>query len=157
MKLKTIPTMVITYISSLNRSISNRRAVLQTTIFYNHDSIGSIQTTEVEGAYPTRKAAREAAKLALLDEDVAADSFAEYEEQDMERGEWPYGDDVLIHAVAESGENFQISVKAQPHSHQQHKPKQHQGQVCERFCKHTENGCQNKNCHSRAASLSQVF
>jgi len=91
--------------------------VLQTTIYYNNDRIGGIQTTEVEGTYPTRKAAREAAKNALLNENVTKESFAEYNEKDSERDEWPYGDDVLIHAVAETGENFKISVKAQPHSH----------------------------------------
>jgi hypothetical protein len=33
---------------------------------------------------------------------------------------------VLIHAVAETGENFKISVnKAQPHSHQHHERKHH--------------------------------
>ncbi|OBT42142.1 hypothetical protein VE00_08302 [Pseudogymnoascus sp. WSF 3629] len=99
--------------------------VLQTTIYYNNDSIGGIQTTEVEGTYPTRKAAREAAKNTLLNEDVTKEWFAEYEEKDLERDEWPYGDDVLIHAVAETGENFKISVKAQPHSHQHHERKHH--------------------------------
>jgi len=99
--------------------------VLQTTIFYNNDSTGGVQSTEIEGTYPTRKAAREAAKVALLKEGVKKESFAEYDEQDAERDEWPYGDDVLVHAVAETGENFRISVKAQPHSHQHHEGKHH--------------------------------
>jgi hypothetical protein len=94
--------------------------VLQTTIYYNHDSIGGIQTTQVEGVYPTRKAAREAAKRVLLDENITKQTFAEYDEQDNEIKEWPYGEDVLVHAVAETGENFKVSVKPQLHSHQQH-------------------------------------
>jgi len=99
--------------------------VIQTTIYYNNDSSGSIQTTEVEGTYPTRKAAREAAKNALLDDAVKKESFARYEEIDAEKDEWPYGDDVWVHAVAETGENFKISVKPQPHSHPHHEPKDH--------------------------------
>lgn len=96
--------------------------VLQTTINYNNDRIGGIQTTEVEGAYGTRKAAFEAAKVALLDEEVKKESFAEYDERDTEdeKGEWPYGEDVLVHAVAETGENFLVAVKAQPGAHHHH-------------------------------------
>jgi len=94
--------------------------VLQTTILYDNDSTGGVQTTEVEGTYPTRKAAFEAARNALLDEDVTKESFAEYDEKDMEKDEWPYGDEVLIHAVAGTGENFKISVKPQPHNRQHH-------------------------------------
>lgn len=99
--------------------------VLQQTIYYNKDATGASQTTEVEGTYPTREAARKAARTALLDDEVTKESFAVYEEFDDERDEWPYGDDVLVHAVAETGENFNIAVKAQPHSHQHHASKHH--------------------------------
>jgi hypothetical protein len=92
-------------------------AVLQTTIDYNTDRIGGIQNTEVEGTYPTRKAAFEAAHTTLLDDEVTKASFAVYEEKEQFEGEWPYGDEVLVHAVAETGENFDVFVKAQPHSH----------------------------------------
>jgi len=94
--------------------------VLQTTINYNNDRIGGVQTTEIEGTYTTRKAAFEAAKTTLLDSEVTKESYAEYEERDEEKDEWPYGEDVLVHAVSQTGENFQVAVKAQPHSHQKH-------------------------------------
>lgn len=94
---------------------------------YDSDSTGRIQTTEVEGTYPTRKSAFEAAKNVLLDEDITKESFAEYDEQDLEKGEWPYGDEVLVHAVAETGENVEVLVKAQPHGKQLHKCKHHGG------------------------------
>jgi hypothetical protein len=73
----------------------------------------------VEGTYSTRAAARKAARSALLDRDVTKDSFVEYDEFDDARdiNEWPYGDDVLVHAVAETGENFNVAVKAKLHSH----------------------------------------
>jgi hypothetical protein len=120
--------------------------VLQTTINYNNDSIGGKQNTEIEGTYPTRKAALEAAKTVLLDKDITKESYAEYEEKAEEEGEWPYGDDVLIHAVAETGENFNVSVKAQPHGHQHHECKHHEGKKCECACKHTDSECKNKVC-----------
>jgi len=99
--------------------------VLQTTIYYNKDSTGGVQTTEVEGTYPTRKAAREAAKTTLLDDEVTKESFAQYDEIDAEKDDWPYGEDVWVHAVAETGENFKVSVKAQPHSHPHHESRNH--------------------------------
>lgn len=72
-----------------------------------------MQITEVEGTYTTPKAAFEAAKKVLLDENISKESFAEYDEKDMEKGEWPYGDDVVVHAVANIGENFKVLVKSQ--------------------------------------------
>ena len=124
-KLKVISTTASACLLTLFSDIraANGFAVLQTTINYNNDRIGGIQTTEVEGVYPTRKAAVDAAKSALLDEEVTEESFAEYDVKDAEKNEWPYGDDVLIHAVAETGENFKISVKSQLHSHQHHRGK----------------------------------
>ncbi|PQE34071.1 hypothetical protein CJF32_00010774 [Rutstroemia sp. NJR-2017a WRK4] len=97
--------------------------VLQTMIDYNSDRIGGIQTTEVEGIYPTRKAAFEAAKTALLHEEVTKESFAEYDEKDKFVDEWPYGDECWVHAVSQTGENFMVFVKAQPNKHRHHEGK----------------------------------
>lgn len=73
-------------------------AVIQQTINYNKDPTGASQFVEVEGTYPTREAARKAARTTLLDQDVTKDSFAEYDEFDDERdiNEWPFGEDVLV-------------------------------------------------------------
>jgi len=95
--------------------------VLQTTINYNNDRIGGIQNTEVEGTYPSRAAAYAAAHSVLIDNEVTKSSYAEYDEKEEFKGDWPYGDEVFVHAVAETGENFLVAVKAQPHSHQHHK------------------------------------
>ncbi|KAH8598375.1 hypothetical protein B0O99DRAFT_614989 [Bisporella sp. PMI_857] len=103
--------------------------VLQTLIDYNKDATGGVQNTEIEGTYLTRKGAFEAAQTALLDGEVTKKSFAEYVDRNdqAEKDSWPYGEDVWVHAVAESGENFNVSVKAQPHSHPMHKPKDDNG------------------------------
>ena len=138
------------YLSRISLSIMGANcfisAVLQTRIDYNSDRIGGIQTTEVEGTYPTRKAAYEAARTILLDDEVTKESFAEYDEKDDFEGEWPYGDECWVHAVGQTGENFKVLVKAQPHSHRHHDCKHHGGKKCECSCKHTEPGCKNKQC-----------
>ncbi len=83
--------------------------------------MGGLQTTEVVGTYHTRKEAFEAAKTALLDAEVTKESFAEYDEKDAFKGEWPYPEEAVIHAVGQFGENFLIFVKPQPHGHTLHK------------------------------------
>jgi len=60
--------------------------------------------------YLTRKEAEEFGKDILIDEDVSKESFAEYDEKDRLKDDWPYGDDILIHAVSEIGENIKILV-----------------------------------------------
>jgi hypothetical protein len=130
--------------------------VLQTTINYNNDRIGGIQHTEVEGTYPTRKLAFEAAKVALLDNEVTKESFAEYDLRDDFEGDWPFGEDCWVHAVAENGENSLVFVKAQPKSHKPHVSKRRaskasQAEKMEKEkcdCKHAkdEEGCKHEAC-----------
>jgi hypothetical protein len=120
--------------------------VLQTTIDYNNDHIGGIQNTEVEGTFLTRKEAREAAKTVLLDDEIKKASFAEYDEQEQFKGEWPYGDECLVHAVGQTGQNFLVFVKAQPHHHTTHECKHHEGKKCDCACKHSEAACKHKQC-----------
>jgi hypothetical protein len=96
--------------------------VVQTRIDYNADRTGGKEMSGVEGVFRTRREACSAAYKALLDEGegVTKESFAEYEEKGGEEGgeDWPYGDDVLVHAVTENGENFLVAVKAQLKSHE---------------------------------------
>jgi hypothetical protein len=93
--------------------------VLQTKIDFNTNRVGGIQTTEVEGTYLSEQEAREAALQVLLDGDeITKDWYAKYEEIDeTDPGEWPYGEDCLVHAVSPHGENFLVFVKTQPGPH----------------------------------------
>lgn len=126
--------------------LRGEKIVLQTTIDYNNDRIGGIQSTEVEGTYATRKEAFAAATTALLDDEVKKEDFAEYDTKDEFEGEWPYGDECLVHAVGQTGENFKVLVKAQPHSHKLHACKHHGGKKCECKCEHGETTCKAKQC-----------
>jgi hypothetical protein len=87
--------------------------VLQTQIDYYDDRIGGKQESIIEGAYLDRKKAEEAAYNVLLDEPdgVTSESYAEYDRLDEQKDDWPYGDDVLVHAVGRDGKNFKVEVK----------------------------------------------
>lgn len=97
--------------------------VLQTTIDYNNDHIGGVQTTEVEGSYLLRRDACDAANIVLLDDDITREWFEEYDEKDEQKADWVYGDDVLIHAVGPNGVNFVVEVKTELARHPQHATK----------------------------------
>jgi hypothetical protein len=101
--------------------------VLQTKIDYNDDRIGGKQTTEVEGVYRIRKDALDAAYTVLLDdaEGITKESFAEYDEQDMKNNDWPYGEEILVHAVGQNGDNFLVAVKSQLSQHEHEFKLQH--------------------------------
>ncbi|KAJ9149448.1 hypothetical protein NKR23_g4215 [Pleurostoma richardsiae] len=104
--------------------------VLQTTVDYNQDRTGAAQSTEVEGCYAHRSAALEAARAALVggDDDVKRSDFAQYDERDEPdmSGEWPFGEDVVVHAVAQSGENYTVAIRTVPGAHQKHHKKEQQ-------------------------------
>ncbi|KAH7305485.1 hypothetical protein B0I35DRAFT_443869 [Stachybotrys elegans] len=85
--------------------------VLKTTVDYNADRTGSKQWTEILGSFVHRADAWTAAHKTLNKTD-----FAEYNERgDQELvGQWPYDDDVAVHAVTETGLNLFISIKVPP-------------------------------------------
>lgn len=82
--------------------------VLQTNIDYNVDRCGCTLATEIVGAYVHRQHAWAAAQTAL-----ERDQFAEYDERDNQdfAGQWPFGEDVAIHAISETGQNYYVSVQ----------------------------------------------
>lgn len=88
--------------------------VVQTTIDYNSDRSGSAQTVEIEGAYVHRADAWTAAHQCLSGE---RENFVEYDSRDDVEffGEWPFDEDVAVHAVAETGQNYFVAVKVPPH------------------------------------------
>jgi len=55
--------------------------------------------------------------VALTDDEVTESSFDQYNEKEKHKEEWPYGDDVFVHAVSETGEHFLVAVKAKKSLH----------------------------------------
>ena len=94
--------------------------VLQTTIDYNLDRTGSVQATDIEGTYVHRADALKAA-ISCIDRD----QFIEYDVRDSEEmvGQWPFGEDVIVHAVTETGQNYTVAVRTVPGAHKRHSKK----------------------------------
>lgn len=89
--------------------------VVQTTIDYNKDRTGCEQEAEIEGSYSLRADALAAAKKCLEPAD-----YAEYDVREEMAGEWPYGEDVIVHAVSETGQNYTVAVTTVPGAHKRH-------------------------------------
>ncbi|TID20774.1 hypothetical protein E2P81_ATG05402 [Venturia nashicola] len=84
--------------------------VLQTTIHYDIDASGAKRETTIEGIYLSRPAAVESARKTLLEGDVVTkESFKEWDEFEAQE-DWSWGEDVVVHAVAGNGQNFEVSV-----------------------------------------------
>ncbi|KAL7921159.1 hypothetical protein ACQKWADRAFT_321648 [Trichoderma austrokoningii] len=85
--------------------------VLQISVDYNADRSGGLQTTEILGVYVHRADAWTAAHKSL---DPA--EYAEYDRRGDSRfiGEWPFGEDIAVHAVSETGQNQFIAVRRPP-------------------------------------------
>lgn len=107
----------------LPQGIDHLHYVLQTKIDYNQDRSGTFQNTEIEGCYVKRSDAYAAARRVLLDGETKRDEFAQYDERsDTNENEasWPFGEDVLVHAIAQTGENYTVAVRTVPGAHKQH-------------------------------------
>jgi len=113
------------HVLKLPQGFGHLHYVLQTKIDYNQDKSGAFQTTEIEGCYMRRADALSAARGALAELD--RESFSQYDERDDEKeaGDWPFGDDVVVHAVAETGENYSVCVRTVPGAHKRYKKKGH--------------------------------
>lgn len=104
----------------LPKDFDHLHYVLQTRIDYNKDRTGAEQNTEVEGAYVKREDAMTAAKGLLSKSDF--DEYDERDEKDKE-GKWEFGEDVVVHAVSSTGQNYIVSVKTVPGAHKAHAKK----------------------------------
>lgn len=83
--------------------------VVQTIIHYSKDRCGADRETEIPGTFRTYDEAKNFAATCLLDEEVTKDDFEEYDEYD-EQDDWPFGPDVVVHAVGKNGDNSVVSV-----------------------------------------------
>ncbi|KAH7243884.1 hypothetical protein FSOLCH5_013517 [Fusarium solani] len=102
----------------LPKGVESLHYVVQTTIDYNKDRTGCVQETEIEGSYIHRADAFSAAQKCLDPAD-----FAEYDTIGDMVGEWPFGEDVVVHAVTETGQNTTVAVTTVPGAHKRHDKK----------------------------------
>jgi len=96
--------------------------VLQQKTDYNTDRSGAVQNTDIEGCFLHRAEAIKFAKECLVQAVGPKEEFARYDErEDLGPAEdWPFGEDILVHAIAETGENYSVAVRTPPDAHNQH-------------------------------------
>jgi len=110
-EIETTPNVYKTQPSGTTSHITEKLSyVLQTTIHYDIDASGAKRQTTIEGIYTSRAHAIKAAKKALLEDGVIEkESFAEWDENSGQK-DWTFGENVYVHAVAENGQNYEVSV-----------------------------------------------
>ena len=86
--------------------------VVQTNVFYADDESGEVRDTNIEGSFKTYEEARQCASRVLLSEEdgITKESFAEYDEAGLNERDCGYGENVVVHAVGNNGENILVSV-----------------------------------------------
>lgn len=86
--------------------------VVQTVVYYIDDSSGQKRDTSIQGSFLTYDEARKAALSVLLSEEdgVGKDSYAEYDEAAPDELDCGYGENVIVHAAGQTGDNFLVSV-----------------------------------------------
>ncbi|KAF9775171.1 hypothetical protein IL306_006753 [Fusarium sp. DS 682] len=99
----------------LPKGITSLHYVTQTVIDYNKDRTGCMQEMQIEGTFVHRADARKAVRKLLDPLD-----YAEYDTPEKMKGEWPYGEDVVSHAVADTGENTTVELKTVMGTHYKH-------------------------------------
>ncbi|WXC67279.1 hypothetical protein SNK03_013063 [Fusarium graminearum] len=95
--------------------IPSLHCILQMTIDYNKDCTGYEQEMQIEGTFIHRSNALTAARKLLDPLD-----YIDYETPEKMASEWPFGEDVVAHAVAEIGQNITVAVTTVTGSHHRH-------------------------------------
>ncbi|RGP78918.1 hypothetical protein FLONG3_2823 [Fusarium longipes] len=90
----------------LPEGISSLNYITQTTVDYNSDRSGAKQETQIEGTFLHRSEALTAARNLLDPHD-----YEDFETPEMMDGEWAYGEDVVAHAISETGINIFITLQ----------------------------------------------
>lgn len=99
----------------LPKGIPSLHYVVQTTIDYNKDRTGGEQEMQIEGIFVHRSSALATARKLLDPLD-----YVDYETPEKMADEWPFGEEVVAHAVAETGQNITVAVTTVSDSHLSH-------------------------------------
>jgi len=86
--------------------------VVETIVLYQEDDSGEARETHVEGTFEVYEEARKFASHVLLapEDGVTKESFGQYDEAGPLEKDCGYGENVVVHAVGENGENLLVSV-----------------------------------------------
>jgi hypothetical protein len=91
----------------LPEGVDSLNYVVQVVVDSNQDSVGSVPKAHINGSYVDRADALSAARNCL---DPA--EFVEYDMQDDPDvvDQWPFGEDVVVHAVSKTGQIQCVAV-----------------------------------------------
>ena len=88
--------------------------VLETAIYYDKDESGESRKTHVLSSHEKYDEARKAASTALLSAEDGitkkSSRWAEYDSLPLKETDWEFGENVVVHAVGQGGENVILSV-----------------------------------------------
>ena len=86
--------------------------VVRTIVHYYDDESGQTRETDIQASFISYDEARKFALSSLINEEdgVGKDSYPEYEEAGPGELDCGYGENVVVHAVGQNGENFLVSV-----------------------------------------------
>lgn len=86
--------------------------VLKTKVEYEVEESGEVRDTSVEGTYATYDEARGFAAKVLLspEKNITKETFAQWDEAGPGERDCGYGENVIVHATGNDGENFLVSI-----------------------------------------------
>lgn len=86
--------------------------VVQTIVHYGQDESGQSRDTTVQGSFTDYERAREVAHSLLLwfEDGIDKDTYVQFEEAAPGEPDCGYGENVVVHAVGENGDNYLISI-----------------------------------------------
>lgn len=86
--------------------------VVQTIVHYRADESGQTRETTIQGSFKTFEEARKVALSTLLwwEDGISRNTYAQYDEAGPGELDCGYGENVLVHAIGQNGENFVVSV-----------------------------------------------
>jgi hypothetical protein len=86
--------------------------VVQTNVLYIDDDSGEVRDHNIEGSFRTYDEARAFGRSVLLDEadGITREKFQQFDEAGAGEIDCGYGENVVVHAVGDNGENFLVSV-----------------------------------------------
>lgn len=96
--------------------------VMQTKPDITIDPTGIARITEIEATFVNRVDAMAAARKVLISGELPRKDYAQYDEWDGDKFKegWPFGEEVVVHAIAPSGEHYDVAVRTITDSHAKH-------------------------------------
>jgi hypothetical protein len=86
--------------------------VVQTIVHYRADESGQTRDTTIQGSFENLEEARKVALSTLLwgKDGISRNTYARYDEAGPDELDCGYGENVIVHAIGQNGENFLVSV-----------------------------------------------